>query len=176
VSPRQVLRHGVAWVVLERGRASAVHETHGPGFTRGILFGLGAGLCQASGLVLSKPALAGGYPALSAVMIRMTVGMIVIWAWAAVRGEAGSTIRKLRADRRATSAIFGGAFVGPFIGVWLSLVAVQTARVGIAATLMAMSPVLSLPLVHWVFGERISPRAILGTLVAMSGVVLIILV
>jgi drug/metabolite transporter (DMT)-like permease len=109
------------------------------------------------------------------VMIRMTVGMIVIWAWAAVRGEAGSTIRKLRADRRASAAIFGGAFVGPFIGVWLSLVAVQTARVGIAATLMAMSPVLSLPLVHWVFGERISPRAILGTLVAMSGVVLIVL-
>ena len=141
----------------------------------GILFGLGAGLCQAAGLVLSKPALAGGYPALSAVMIRMTVGMIVIWAWAAVRGEAGSTIRRLRADRRATSAIFGGAFVGPFIGVWLSLVAVQTARVGIAATLMAMSPVLSLPLVHWVFGERISSRAILGTLVAMSGVVLIVL-
>ena len=167
---------GVAWVVLERGRASATHETRGPGFTRGILFGLGAGLCQAAGLVLSKPALADGFPALSAVMIRMTVGMIVIWAWAAVRGEAGSTIRRLRADRRATSAIFGGAFVGPFIGVWLSLVAVQTARVGIAATLMAMSPVLSLPLVHWVFGERISPRAILGTLVAMSGVVLIILV
>ena len=121
---------GVAWVVLERGRASATHETRGPGFTRGILFGLGAGLCQAAGLVLSKPALADGFPALSAVMIRMTVGMIVIWAWAAVRGEAGSTIRRLRADRRATSAIFGGAFVGPFIGVWLSLVAVQTAARG----------------------------------------------
>jgi drug/metabolite transporter (DMT)-like permease len=167
---------GVAWVVLERGRASSAHETRGPGFTRGILFGLGAGLCQAAGLVLSKPALADGFPALSAVMIRMTVGMVVLWTWAAVRGEAGPTIRRLRADRRAATAIFGGAFVGPFIGVWLSLVAVQTARVGIAATLMAMSPVLSLPLVHWVFGERISPRAILGTLVAMSGVVLIILV
>ena len=167
---------GVAWVVLERGRESSTHETHGPGFTRGVLFGLGAGFCQAAGLVLSKPALGDGYPALSAVMIRMTVGMIVLWTWAAVRGEAGPTIRRLRADGRATAAVFGGAFAGPFIGVWLSLVAVQSARVGIAATLMAMSPVLSLPLVHWVFGERVSPRAILGTLVAMSGVVMIILV
>jgi drug/metabolite transporter (DMT)-like permease len=55
-------------------------------------------------------------------------------------------------------------------------VAVQAARVGITTTLMAMSPVLSLPLVHWIFHERISPRAILGTLIAMSGVVLMILV
>ena len=167
---------GVAWVVLERGRASSPHEARGAGFTRGILYGLGAGLCQATGLVLSKPALADGFPALSAVMIRMSVGMVVIWFWAAVRGEAGYTIRRLRADGRAARAVLGGAFTGPFIGVWLSLVAVQTARVGVASTLMAMSPVLSLPLVHWVFGERISPRAILGTLIAMSGVVLIVLV
>ena len=147
----------MAWVVFERGRASATHETRGRGFTCGILFGLGAGLCQAAGLVLSKPALADGFPALSAVMIRMTVGMVVLWTWAAVRERSGPTIRRLRADRRASTAIFGGAFVGPFIGVWLSLVAVQTARGGIAVMLMAMSPVLSLPLVHWVFGERISP-------------------
>lgn len=167
---------GVAWVVLERGKPSSSGAPHRPGFTRGILFGLGAGLCQAAGLVLSKPALGDGFPALSAVMIRMSVAMVVLWAWAAARGEAGSTIRRLRAEDRAVAAILGGAFAGPFIGVWLSLIAVQTARVGIASTLMAMSPVLSLPLVHWFFGERVSPRAILGTLVAMSGVVLIILV
>jgi drug/metabolite transporter (DMT)-like permease len=167
---------GVAWVVLERGKPRSPQDARGPGFTRGILYGLGAGLCQATGLVLSKPALSDGFPALSAVMIRMSVAMVVLWAWAAVRGEAGPTIRRLRADRGAAAAVFGGAFMGPFIGVWLSLIAVQTARVGIASTLMAMSPVLSLPLVHWFFGERASPRAILGTLIAMSGVILIILV
>ena len=71
---------------------------------------------------------------------------------------------------RAAAAIFGGAFSGPFIGVWMSMIAVQASRVGIATTLMALTPVISLPMVRWVLKERISPRAILGTLVAMSGV------
>jgi drug/metabolite transporter (DMT)-like permease len=39
-----------------------------------------------------------------------------------------------------------------------------------------MSPILSLPLVHWVFHERVSSRAILGTVVAMAGVALMILI
>jgi drug/metabolite transporter (DMT)-like permease len=167
---------GVAWVVLERGKPSSPYGPHDPGYRRGILFGLGAGFCQAANLVLAKPALGGGFPALSAVMIRMSVAMVLLWTWATLRGEAGPTIGRLRADGRAAAAVLGGSFTGPFIGVWLSLVAVQAARVGIASTLMAMSPVLSLPLVHWIFHERISPRAILGTLIAMSGVVLMILV
>ncbi len=108
-------------------------------------------------------------------MIRMTTGTLVLWLLAVLSGEAGRTIRRVRADRRAAAAIFGGAFTGPFLGVWMSLVAVQSSRVGIASTLMAMTPVLSLPLVHWVLQERISPRAVLGTLVAMAGVALLIL-
>jgi drug/metabolite transporter (DMT)-like permease len=126
--------------------------------------------------VLAKPALGDDFPALSATMIRMSVAMVILWLWAAARGEAGHTIRRLRADGRASAAVLGGSFMGPFLGVWLSLVAVQATRVGIASTLMAMSPILSLPLVHWVFRERISSRAILGTLVAMSGVTLMILI
>ena len=61
------------------------------------------------------------------------------------------------------------------MGVWLSLIAVQSARVGIASTLMAMTPVVSLPLVPIFFKERVSPRAVLGTLVAIAGIALMIL-
>lgn len=167
---------GVAWVVLERGKPGVPGEAHGRTYALGILFAIGAGFCQAANLVLAKPALADGFPALSAAMIRMFVAMTILWLWAALRGEAGLTIRRLRADRRATAAALGGSFLGPFLGVWMSLVAVQASRVGIASTLMAMSPILSLPLVHWVFHERISSRAIFGTLVAMAGVTLMILI
>lgn len=168
---------GVTWVVLERGRGSpqAPREAHGSGYGRGIMFGIGSAICQAVGLVLSKPGLANGFPALSATMIRMFTGMVAMWLIAAATGAAGQTIRRVRADRRAAQAILVGSFVGPFLGVWLSLVAVQAARVGIASTLIAMTPVISLPLVPLVFKERVSLRAVLGTLVAMSGVALMIL-
>ena len=136
---------GVTWVVLERGRGSpqAPREAHGSGYGRGIMFGIGSAICQAVGLVLSKPGLANGFPALSATMIRMFTGMVAMWLIAAATGTAGQTIRRVRADRRAAQAILVGSFVGPFLGVWLSLVAVQAARVGIASTLIAMTPVIS---------------------------------
>lgn len=174
---------GVTWVVLERGKGSAAGKGdnaaygrgYGSAYTRGILFGLGAALCQAAGLVIAKPGLAGGFPALSGTLIRMLTGMSVMWLIAAATGSAGHTIRRVRADRRAALAITAGAFVGPFLGVWLSLIAVQSARVGIASTLMAMTPVVSLPLVPLVFKEHVSPRAVLGTAIAMAGVALMIL-
>ena len=147
---------GVTWVVLERGKGGVSGTTGDKPHWRGILFGVGAALCQATGLVIAKRGLTDNFPALSATMIRMTTGMIAMWLLAAVTGQAGRTIRKVRADRRAALAILAGAFVGPFVGVWLSLIAVQSARVGIASTLMAMTPVLSLPLVPLVFRERVS--------------------
>ncbi len=124
---------------------------------------------------MSKQALTGGFPPLSGVMIRMVVGLIAIWLLAVIQGEALRTIRAVRSDGRAAAAIFGGAFSGPFLGVWMSMIAVQASRVGIASTLMALTPVISLPVVHFVLKERITPRAILGTLVAMSGVALMVL-
>lgn len=170
---------GVAWVVLERGKGGAPRmpdgRAHGGGYGRGILFGIGAAVCQATGLVLAKPGLAGGFPALSGTIIRMVTAMTAMWLIAAATGTAGHTIRRVRADRKAALAILAGAFIGPFLGVWLSLIAVQSARVGIASTLMAMTPVVSLPLVPIFFKERVSPRAVVGTLVAIAGIALMIL-
>ena len=166
---------GVTWVVLERSRGTGAQEIQSRNYVLGILFGLGAALCQAANLVIAKPGLAGGFSALSGTMIRMSVAAVVIWVWSAVIGEAGRTIRKVCADGLAARALLGGAIAGPFLGVWLSMIAIQSSRVGIASTLMAMTPVLSLPLVRIVFHERVTPRAVVGTLVAMGGVAAMLL-
>ncbi len=166
---------GVLWVVLERQAGMSETPAARRNYALGILFGVLAQLCQQANLVMSKQGLAGGYPALSGVMIRMVTGMIAIWLLAIVQREALHTIRQVRADGRAAGAIFGGAFSGPFLGVWMSMIAVQSSRIGVASTLMALTPVISLPVVHFVLKERISPRAIFGTLVAMSGVALMVL-
>jgi drug/metabolite transporter (DMT)-like permease len=55
----------------------------------------------------------------------------------------------------------------------LSLAAVQLAPVAIASTLMALAPVILLPLAYCIFKERITQRAIVGTVVAMVGVAMI---
>ena len=168
----------VAWVVSERGNPDPV-DSNSPlfregweGYAIGVLCGIGGASGQALGLILSKRGMAGDFPALSASLIRLLVATTVIWLWALIRGQVRPTVEGLRA-RRARWAILGGSLGGPFIGMTLSLAAVQLTHVGIASTLMSLSPVLLLPLSHWMFKERISQRAIVGTVVAMVGVAMI---
>jgi drug/metabolite transporter (DMT)-like permease len=164
---------GVAWVVLEKGNGhSAERQSY---LLTGVLLGLGASVCQALGLILSKVGLAGGYSALSGVEIRILVAMISIWLFSALRGQLRPTMETLRAKPIALAWIGGGATFGPFIGVWLSLIAVQLSPVGVASTLMALSPVIVMPLSAIFFHEKISTRAIFGTLAAVIGVAIITL-
>ena len=168
---------GIAWVVSERHRGQA-QEAPGGGEKRhyalGVLLALGGACGQALGLVTAKYGLAGGFPSISATLMRMLVATAVIWLLAAFRGQAGPTVRAL-ADRRALLFIIGGSLLGPFIGVWLSLVAVQQAPVGIASTLMALSPIILIPLDHWIFHEPVSLRSVAGTVVALAGATIIFL-
>jgi drug/metabolite transporter (DMT)-like permease len=69
--------------------------------------------------------------------------------------------------------VLGGAVSGPFVGVWLSLIAARYTDVGVAATLMATTPVLIIPLVMFTEGYRPSLRAVLGAVVAIAGVALL---
>ena len=75
----------------------------------------------------------------------------------------------------ARNNIIAGSIVGPSLGVWLSMVAVQLIPVGIASTLMATRPIMMLPLSKWFYNEKISLRAIIGTVIALIGVAMIFL-
>jgi drug/metabolite transporter (DMT)-like permease len=62
-----------------------------------------------------------------------------------------------------------GAVAGPFLGVWLSLIACDRAPLGVAQTLLSLSPVFILPATAIIHGERISLRAAIGALLAVGG-------
>jgi drug/metabolite transporter (DMT)-like permease len=163
---------GIAWVVSE-GEANGV-QVDRRRYWLGILAGLGGALGQALGLVASKKGMVGGFSPLSATLMRMMVAAAVIWGFALLRGRAGQSMRAL-ADRQASLAILGGAIAGPFLGVWLSLIAVSLTQVGIAATLMALTPIFLLLPSQWIFKERISLQSVVGTAVAIVGVAIILL-
>lgn len=163
---------GIAWVVSERQpeRPSESEAAGAPGREPllGVVLGIAGATGQALGLVAAKRGLVGDFSALSATVIRMIVAAVVIWLFTVLHGQVRPTWQALK-DRRAGLWLLGGAFVGPFVGVWLSLIAVRTAPVGIASTLMALSPIILIPFDHWIFGERITPRSIAGTVVALGG-------
>lgn len=167
---------GVILVVLERNGAQAGAERgERRRYALGVLFGLGAALGQAGGLILAKRGLSGDFPAVSGVVIRMTIAVITMWLPALINGQWRSTLQLAFENRRILGHIALGATFGPFLGVWLSLVAVQATYVGVASTLMALTPVIVLPILKWGFKEQITWRAVAGTVVALSGVALLFL-
>ena len=113
--------------------------------------------------------------ALSGVIIRMLAGFVALWGWTLVRGEIGETFSRLSHDRRALLPATAGVIVGPFLGVWTSLIAVQLARVGIASTIMALPPVFLLPVSRFILKEDINWQAWAGTFVAIAGSALLFL-
>ena len=68
-----------------------------------------------------------------------------------------------------------GALIGPVLGVSASLLAVQHAEIGVASTLMALPPVIVLPISYFVFKEKVGWQAIAGTLLAIVGVAVLFL-
>ncbi len=175
LSPVQLLAifitvFGIAWVVQDRNRQAAVDVADRRLALSGLLLGIGAAAGQAVGLVLAKEGLAGDFSALSGTFMRMLAATAVLWGLTLLRRQASTTLHKLTSRPEAALWILGGSFTGPFLGVTLSLVAVQRTEVGIASTLMALPPVILLPVGYFVFKERFGWQAILGTLVALVGV------
>lgn len=161
---------GICLVVLSRRKSTDQQDN----YAIGLLFGIGGALGQALGLILSKQGLANGFSALSGNIIRIFTAFIIVWLLSLTRGTIPLTLRSLK-DRKAAFAMCMGAFLGPFLGVWLSLIAIQHAYIGIASTLMALPPIFLLPLSYWIFKEKITLSAVLGTVVAVVGVSLIFL-
>jgi drug/metabolite transporter (DMT)-like permease len=165
---------GIAIVVFERNSGDInFAQTNKRKFILGILCALGGATGQAGGLVLAKFGLQGGYPVISGTVIRMLAAVLLIWIIALFQKQAGQTIRDAITIPQATRNVFFGSIVGPYIGVWLSLTAVQSAYIGTSSTLMALSPIILLPIAKWGYKENISRLAVIGTLVTIAGVTII---
>jgi len=158
---------GIALVVGDH--SSAADGGKPKKLTLGILLTLGGALGQAIGFLLSKYGLAGNFSPISANLIRVSAGTLAISVWLLLRGHLVENFLRLK-DRRAFTLITLGALSGPVLGVVLSLYAIGHAKyLGVASTLMSLSPVILLPVSVLAFKERITPKAVIGTVITLGG-------
>jgi len=163
---------GIIWVVLERENSKIVwKENH---YLMGVLLGIGGAVGQAMGLVAAKKGLGGDFSPLSANIIRIISATVVLWLIAILKGDAVKNF-KFWENKKARYSIFGGSLVGPFLGIWFSLIAIKHTHIGIASTLMSLPPIFLIPLSYWFFKERSSWRSVVGTVIATVGVAIIFL-
>ena len=104
----------------------------------------------------------------------LAIRAIVPGAQAALQRDVRRSLGALR-DRRAAVFMAGGAFFGPFMGVTLSLAALQFIEAGVAAAITSVYPVVTLAISSRFHGERFTLRNLLGALVAAAGVVVLFL-
>jgi drug/metabolite transporter (DMT)-like permease len=163
---------GIAWVVSEPKR----RDFHGSGgsYRAGLLLAVGGALGQALGLLTAKVGLAEGIAAQSANLVRLLGAAGAVWVAAFLTGAAHRTHALYREDRRASLFTLAGTTAGPVFGVWLSLVALSRAPLGVASTLMGLTPIFLLPVARLVFYEPIGYRAVFGTFVALSGATILL--
>lgn len=162
---------GVSSVVLERRRDANGLVERLP--LSGILLGLGGAVGQALGLVLAKFGM-GSYDAFASTQIRVLAGLIG-FAVVFTATHRWPRVRAALSNRRAMASTSIGAFFGPFLGVSLSLLAVQYTEAGVAATLMALAPVLIIPVSIVFYREHVAWPAAVGAAVAVCGSALLFL-
>ncbi len=152
------------------GEALAAIEEARPITTPGVLFGVGAGVCQAVGSLFSRHAMNQGLSSFSSTWMRLAVAAAASLAFASARGRLGPWIRSI-ARRDVMPRMSIATVVGTIFGLAAAQGAIKyCASTGIASVLLATSPVFVLPLAHRFAGERLTSRAVMGASVAVCGV------
>ena len=173
---------GIAISVLGRGEGRKV-SLKLP--LAGVLFAIGAAVCQGVGLVLSEIGmnhyeaslttdLAGWMLPFHANFFRCVAGVIGFSLLMCFREGFKPLARGVR-DRKGMTAAVATTIFGPFVGVGASLLAVQYTAAGIASTLMALTPIIIILPAWWLFKQPITAKSLLGALISVIGVSLFFL-
>ncbi len=156
-------------------RAHSVGVIEGKGqFLKGVMLAIVGAMGQTGNLIITKFALVDNFSTLAATEIRILYSTIIVAIWMVAKGKSGQVASSFR-DTKATAAIAAGALIGPFIGIWLSYIAINNTRVAIASVIMATVPLLLIPLSAYFLKEEISARSVLGTIAAFAGIAVLLL-
>lgn len=159
---------GISIVILERGDGKTKIKISHSVF--GLLCAVGGSLGQAGGLILSKYGM-GDYNVFAATQIRLISALIGFTFLFFIIRKWKNVLIGFK-DKKAMVGITLGSFLGPFLGISLSLLALQHANAGIVSTLIAVSPLLIIPMAVIFLKEKVNYKEIIGAVVCVSGVII----
>ena len=136
----------------------------------GLLLAFGGAVGQGAGLVLSKYGMQDFDP-FAATQIRVITGFIcfaILFTFLKRWKKAFEAIK----NKNAMGRLSIGALFGPFLGVSFSLLSVKHTTTGVASTIMSIVPILIIPPAVIFFKEKITLKELVGSLIAVGGVVL----
>ena len=164
---------GVAWVITEK---TGQEEDFGKILQKGVSFAFLAAFSQAAGAVMSRWALTQtSITALQSAILRLFAGIVFLLIWAAIRRvKLGQWIKSSAPNRGLYALILLAVIIGAYLPLWLQQISFKFTAVGIAQTLLSTSPLFVIPITA-IQKEKVSLRAVLGVVIALSGVALLFL-
>ena len=134
---------------------------------KGFLLAFGGAVGQAVGIILSKKGM-GDFDPIAATQIRAVAGLICFTLLITGMGYWKKLFSAFQYRTSILSVSLGSVF-GPFIGVALSLFAIQQTQTGIASTLMSMVPIFIIVPSAIMFKEKITLAQVIGAMVSIFG-------
>jgi len=144
--------------------------------SKGIIFAAIAALGQGIGLILVKKAFNyGDIDGIVATFYRILAALIIFAPYIIKKKLISASFESFRNDLRYFGKILLGSVLGPYLGITLSILAVEFTQTGIAATLMATVPIVMLPMTRIIYKEKFTWKSVLGAFIAVAGVACLIL-
>ena len=169
-SPTRLAWAGIVLVVAGIGIVLHAKFTGGEerSSIRGAILGTLSVICMAVSMIIAKKGLA-SISAMQATFIRMVAGTVGMLLCGILMGRLGKWMLPFR-EPRLLGLFVVSVCVVTFGGFWLSLVAIKYVDVSIAYTLNSTEPLFILPLAVLILKEKVTLRALLGTIVALAGI------
>jgi drug/metabolite transporter (DMT)-like permease len=134
---------------------------------RGYLFASIASFGQSMGMNLAKLGIA-DYNVVSGTQIRAFTA-IIGFGLVSLVFDRGKGIRKAFKSVEGLKNTAIGAVFGPFLGVTLSIFAIQRIRAGIVSTFIGLTPILIIFPELLILKKKIKPLEIAGAVIAVAG-------
>lgn len=129
-------------------------------------------MCQAAGGVCSRIGMQ-GCGSVEGALIRLAVSAAAVALIVAWQGQLRDVWQKLK-DRDLLRRLVPAVLMGTWLGIWLCQVAYKETSVSVATTLLATTPLFVIPLLRIFQQQKVTTRAIQGTIVATLGVVFVV--
>ena len=163
---------GLIIVLTDRAAAEEAPNVYPGKVAVGVWCGIAGAFCQSVGGVLSRAG-STDCSGLEAAIYRVAVGMVVMVIFYTWRGQLKLIIRSVF-QFDMLRLILPATMLGTWMGIWLCQVAYKNSDVAIAQTLLSTCPLFAVPVI-WIWdGQRLTARGFMGTLLAVSGVALVI--
>lgn len=171
---------GMIWFILASDtKEIEEHLVHEYGkISKGVLFGVLAGLCQGLHMALAKKAITGESSLISpahATWIRLLGATLSYFIFTFVTGKVKqNVIVPIRNERSTIPKATLASIFGMVLSIVLVMWSLSLCKVAVVQTIISIEPLVIMPMAYFLYKEKMTAKTFLAGLISIFGVYLLI--